>query len=69
MLSIRKGKWKFIDGQGSGGNSYPTGPNAIPENAPPGQLYNMQVDFEENNNLYREKPDMVEARNSFIRGN
>ncbi|HDZ69332.1 MAG TPA: twin-arginine translocation signal domain-containing protein [Phycisphaerales bacterium] len=52
MYAIRKGKWKFIDGTGSGGWS--TGGDSLP-----GQLYDMETDPEEQNNLYNSRQDIV----------
>ena len=49
-LSIRKGPWKYLDHQGSGGNDYESNeqlhPYVLPERAPdaPGQLYNLDAD-------------------------
>jgi arylsulfatase A len=59
-FAIRQGKWKLILCQGSGGNHYPEGPNAVQPDDPPGQLYNMNVDVSERRNLYNELPDVVE---------
>lgn len=63
-LAIRKGPWKYLDHQGSGGNNYAMDRLAafrLPESAPdaPGQLYNLDVDPGETNNLYHEHPEMV----------
>lgn len=57
-FQIRKGKWKYLDHKGSGGNPY-TGElarYALPETAPdaPGQLYNLEADPGETTNLYFE---------------
>ncbi len=63
-LAIRKGKWKYLDHQGSGGNNYgggklkainlrDTAPNA------PGQLYDMENDPGETTNIYFEFPEVV----------
>ncbi len=55
MFSIRKGPWKLITGKGSGGWS------ADPdENDAQGQLYNLDKDLGEKNNLYNEYPEIVE---------
>lgn len=65
--SIRKGKWKYLDHKGSGGNKYDkegewgakelarelTAPDA------PGQLYNLEEDPGETNNLYFKHPEIV----------
>ncbi|MBT3275880.1 MAG: arylsulfatase [Spirochaetales bacterium] len=65
-LSIRKGSWKYLDHQGSGGNDYEKNkalhPYALPEKAPdaPGQLYNLDEDPGETTNLYFENPEIVE---------
>jgi arylsulfatase A-like enzyme len=67
-LAIRKGKWKYLDHKGSGGNNYNGGGEwgmkqyALPEKAPkaPGQLYDLAKDPGETTNLYFEKPEMVE---------
>ena len=64
-LAIRRGKWKFLDHQGSGGNDYERvslKPYALPELAPnaPGQLYNLETDPGETTNLYFEHPDIVD---------
>jgi arylsulfatase A-like enzyme len=65
-LGIRKGKWKYLDHKGSGGNNYEawdgmlldyiledTDPDA------PGQLYNLEADPGETTNLYNQHPEIV----------
>jgi len=47
VFAIRRGKWKFIDGVGSGGWSGKG-------DGLPGQLYDMQADPQEQNNLYND---------------
>ncbi|BDD07850.1 arylsulfatase [Fulvitalea axinellae] len=54
MFAYRKGKWKFIDGKGSGGWS-DNGKSATE----PGQLYDMSKDIGERTNLYAENPEQV----------
>lgn len=56
-FQLRSGDWKYLDHQGSGGNSYDKGPlqkYALPEKVAdaPGQLYNLKDDPGETNNLY-----------------
>ncbi|HSG70613.1 MAG TPA: sulfatase-like hydrolase/transferase, partial [Planctomycetaceae bacterium] len=63
-LSIRRGPWKYLDHRGSGGNNYDR-PNLKPfqlkETAPnaPGQLYNLEADPGETQNLFFEHPEIV----------
>ncbi len=64
-LSIRRGNWKYIDHAGSGGNRYENDPGLkpfiLPEAAPnsPGQLYNLETDPGETQNLYAARPEVV----------
>jgi len=82
-LSLRKGKWMFIDAQGSGGfgGTKPGGhgfagpaaatftghPNSdvvdgkVKADAPPAQLYDLEEDPNQTQNLYRDYPEVVEA--------
>ncbi|MFM7131584.1 MAG: sulfatase-like hydrolase/transferase, partial [bacterium] len=60
-LAIRRGPWKYLDHQGSGGNSYNNPPLqafALPDAEPtaPGQLYNLEKDPGERENLIRLQP-------------
>jgi arylsulfatase A-like enzyme len=66
-FSIRHGKWKFLDHQGSGGNRYKKegywGAKvfALPEAEPdsPGQLYDLEADPGETTNVYSKHPEVV----------
>jgi arylsulfatase A-like enzyme len=58
MFSLRRGDWKFIDGNGSGGFSEPARWTPGPED-PKGQLYNIRNDFRENLNLWKARQDIV----------
>jgi arylsulfatase A-like enzyme len=58
-LAIRQGPWKLIPGLGSGG--FITTPSTREPNPgePPGQLYHLDQDPSEQNNLYDAYPDVV----------
>jgi len=56
-FTIRRGKWKFIEGPGSGGWSLPD--DQVPADASPYQLYNVEDDPEEMQNLYDAEPEVV----------
>lgn len=66
-MSIRHGKWKLLDHQGSGGNDYNrAGANSmkiytIKDTAPDaaGQLYDLDADPGETTNLYYKHPEIV----------
>jgi arylsulfatase A-like enzyme len=56
-FQIRRGKWKYLDHPGSGGNPYDRDPlarYALPETAPgaPGQLFDLEKDPGETTNLF-----------------
>jgi arylsulfatase A len=57
-FAIRKGDWKLIEGRGSGGFSVPVIIEPK-EGEPIGQLYNLNEDPAETNNLYNEDPEKV----------
>jgi arylsulfatase A-like enzyme len=65
MFSIRKGKWKLILGRGSGGFSEPQRIEPKPGD-PQGQLYDMETDLQETNNLWAARPDIVEQLRSIL---
>ena len=56
----RKGDFKFIDSQVSGGFTEVE----VPVGAPPGQLYNLRQDIGETRNLYNSMPEKVEELRS-----
>ncbi|WP_254560225.1 sulfatase-like hydrolase/transferase [Dyadobacter diqingensis] len=55
MFAIRRGKWKFIDGKGSGGWS-----SKGDATDPAGQLYDLEADPEESKNVYDQNTSIVE---------
>lgn len=57
-LSIRQGKWKLIEGLGSGGFSEPKKVKPI-SGQPAGQLYDLASDLGETKNLYQHQPELV----------
>ena len=71
LLSIRRGPWKYLDHRGSGGNGYDKGELklfALPDAAPtaPGQLYHLDADPGETNNLYFKQPDVVKELKALL---
>lgn len=58
MYSIRNPTWKYIDGLGSGGFTAPTRMEPVP-GGPLGQLYGIETDPLESENLYLVYPDTV----------
>jgi arylsulfatase A len=58
MFAIRKGNWKMIQGLGSGGFSRPQWMKKFFWR-PAGQLYDMESDILESENLYKKRPKIV----------
>jgi arylsulfatase A-like enzyme len=58
MFAIRQGKWKLIQGLGSGGWSKPVSVRPKP-GGPEGQLYDLAADPQEKVNLWSQHPDVV----------
>ncbi len=57
-MMIRSGDWKLINQLGSGGFSKPKYIEPGPDD-PAGQLYNLDDDPAETNNVYSEHPEIV----------
>jgi arylsulfatase A len=65
FLAIRQGPWKLIPQLGSGGFSEPRSEDPQP-GGPQGQLYNLDDDIGETNNLWMERPDIVERLSTLL---
>jgi arylsulfatase A len=61
MFAIRRGKWKFIDGKGSGGWSS-KGEASDPE----GQLYDIENDPAESTNLFEKHPEITKELKALL---
>lgn len=72
-LAIRKGKWKFLNHKGSGGNNYETNaslkPFALPDTAPAaaGQLFDLEKDPGETTNLALIHPEIAAELQSTLK--
>jgi len=60
LFALRKGKWKLIFGRGSGGWTHPS---RVPvgDGEPAGQLYDLETDPSEKNNVFADHPEVVES--------
>ena len=66
-FAIRKGKWKLCLCAGSGGwASEPSTKKARKMGMPPIQLYNMEKDIAEQNNVYKQHPEVVEELKNLL---
>jgi len=58
-FAIQEGKWKLDLCPGSGGWEHPKNKEAVAEDLPPVQLYNMESDIGEKSNVEAAHPDIV----------
>ncbi len=64
-FAIRAGEWKLIEKRGSGGFTEPV--SYDPKvGEPGGQLYNLKADPAEKNNVYLDRPDVVEKLTALL---
>ncbi|MCX6325058.1 MAG: hypothetical protein NT144_00175 [Bacteroidia bacterium] len=74
LLGLRQGKWMYIEGQGGGGfkdymnallltnqKNSDIENGAFKKDAPKKQLYDLQNDFKQTENLYHKYPAVVKA--------
>lgn len=59
LFAIRKGPWKLLCAPGSGGWSKPTSEEAVKQGGPMVQLYHMEKDHGEQDDLHAQHPDKV----------
>ena len=59
-FAIRKAHWKLIFCPGSGGWSHPKPDSEVIQDLPKFQLFNLETDPNEKNNLYANHPEIVE---------
>jgi arylsulfatase A-like enzyme len=65
-LAIKKGPWKYIEGIGSGGFSFPS--KLLPvKNGPTGQLYNLAQNSLESDNLFLRKKEVVNELSGLLK--
>ncbi len=64
LLAVRKGPWKYIPAQGQGGFRWQ--PYSIDYSKPPAQLYNLDEDIAESNNLYYKHPEIAQELHDYL---
>lgn len=64
--AIRQGKWKLIEGLGSGGFTEPKVIKPV-EGQAPGQLYNLEADLGETTDVYQQNPEKVKELTELLK--
>ena len=57
-FAVRRGRWKLVTSLGSGGFSKPASVEPVPD-GPRGELYDLESDPGETENLWLQRPDVV----------
>ena len=66
-FAVRQGQWKVLFCPGSGGWSSPRDKQAVEQGLPPIQLYDIESDPKETNNLWEDRPDIVDQLTAILR--
>jgi arylsulfatase A len=66
-FAVRRGKWKLCFSHGSAGWSEPKEAVAIKSGLPPIQLFNLESDIKEQENVYRDHPEVVEELTQLLK--
>ena len=64
LLAVRKGPWKYIPAQGQGGFRWQ--PYELDYSQAPAQLYNLDRDLAETENLFWEQPEIVRELHAYL---
>jgi len=67
LFAIRRGNWKLLCGPGSGGWTAPTPQEAVKRKLPMVQLYDMQSDLGEQQNLAAQRPELVDELRALLK--
>ena len=65
-FTIRQGRWKLENTPSSGGYSRISREEAEKQGRPPAQLYDLEADIAEKNNVYADHPEVVERLNDLL---
>ena len=68
QFAIRRGPWKLNFCAGSGGQSKPNNALAVEQGMPKQQLYSLDIDPTESNNLYAQNSEVVREMSALLQG-